>query len=156
MSKNLPTVAVGAGYNYHTLLDNDHSYAMLFATVSIPISDWWSGSHAIKRKKIAYQQAQEQLTDKAQLLTIRMQNAWNNVVEARQQLLIAQHSIEQSEENLRLHRDFYRAGTCKMSDLLEAQLLFQQSRDKYTDAYADLQNKILEYEQSTGTVTRTK
>lgn len=150
MSKNLPTVAVGAGYNYHTLLDNDHSYAMLFATVSIPISDWWGGSHAIKRKKIAYQQAQEQLTDKAQLLTIRMQNAWNNVVEARQQLLIAQHSIEQSEENLRLHRDFYRAGTCKMSDLLEAQLLFQQSRDKYTDAYADLQNKILEYEQSTG------
>ncbi len=150
MSKNLPTVAVGAGYNYHTLLDNDHSYAMLFATVSIPISDWWGGSHAIKRKKIAYQQAQEQLTDKSQLLTIRMQNAWNNVVEARQQLLIAQHSIEQSEENLRLHRDFYRAGTCKMSDLLEAQLLFQQSRDKYTDAYADLQNKILEYEQSTG------
>jgi len=150
VSKNLPTVAVGAGYNYHTLLDNDHSYAMLFATVSIPISDWWGGSHAIKRKKIAYQQAQEQLTDKAQLLTIRMQNAWNNVVEARQQLLIAQHSIEQSEENLRLHRDFYRAGTCKMSDLLEAQLLFQQSRDKYTDAYADLQNKILEYEQSTG------
>lgn len=150
MSKNLPTVAVGAGYNYHTLLDNDHSYAMLFATVSIPISDWWGGSHAIKRKKIAYQQAQEQLTDKAQLLTIRMQNAWNNVVEARQQLMIAQHSIEQSEENLRLHRDFYRAGTCKMSDLLEAQLLFQQSRDKYTDAYADLQNKILEYEQSTG------
>ena len=156
MSKNLPTVAVGAGYNYHTLLDNDHSYAMLFATVSIPISDWWGGSHAIKRKKIAYQQAQEQLTDKSQLLTIRMQNAWNNVVEARQQLLMAQHSIEQSEENLRLHRDFYRAGTCKMSDLLEAQLLFQQSRDKYTDAYADLQNKILEYEQSTGTVTRTK
>lgn len=156
IGKNLPTVAVGAGYNYHTLLDNDHSYAMLFATVSIPISDWWGGSHAIKRKKIAYQQAQEQLTDKAQLLTIRMQNAWNNVVEARQQLMIAQHSIEQSEENLRLHRDFYRAGTCKMSDLLEAQLLFQQSRDKYTDAYADLQNKILEYEQSTGTVTRTK
>ena len=71
-------------------------------------------------------------------------------MEARQQLLMAQHSIEQSEENLRLHRDFYRAGTCKMSDLLEAQLLFQQSRDKYTDAYADLQNKILEYEQSTG------
>ena len=150
IGKNLPTVAVGVGYNYHTLLENDHSFAMLFATVSVPISDWWGGSHAIKRKKIAYQQAQDQLADNAQLLTIRMQNAWNSVVEARLQLDIAQRSIEQSEENLRLHRDYYRAGTCKMSDLLEAQLLYQQSCDKHTDAYADLQNKILEYKQSTG------
>ncbi len=37
-----------------------------------------------------------------------------------------------------------------MADLLEAQLLYQQSRDKHTDAYADLQNKLLEYRQSTG------
>ena len=150
VGQNLPTVAVGLGYNYHTLLDNNRSFAMLFATVSIPISDWWGGSHAIKRKKIAYQQAQDQLADNAQLLTIRMQNAWNGVVEARQQLDIAQRSIEQSEENLRLHRDYYRAGTCKMSDLLEAQLLYQQSCDRHTDAYADLQNKILDYKQSTG------
>ncbi len=150
IGKNLPTVAVGAGYNYHNLLDNDHSFAMLFASVSVPISDWWGGSHAIKRKKIAYQQAQEQLADNAQLLTIRMQNAWNSVVESQQQLQIAQRSIEQSEENLRLHRNFYRAGTCKMSDLLEAQLLYQQSYDMYTDAYAELQNKILEYRQSIG------
>lgn len=67
-----------------------------------------------------------------------MQKAWNDVVEARQQLQIARHSIEQSEENLRLNRDRYRAGTCRMSDLLEAQLLYQQSCDKHTDAYADL------------------
>ena len=150
IGKNLPTVAVGAGYNYHTLLDCDHSFGMIFATVSVPISDWWGGSHAIRRKKIAYQQAQEQLTDNAQLLTIRMQNAWNSVVESQHQLAIARRSIEQSEENLRLHRDYYRAGTCKMSDLLEAQLLYQQSCDKHTDAFADLQNKILEYKQSTG------
>ena len=150
IGQNLPTIAVGAGYNYHNLLDNDRTFGMIFATVSVPISDWWGGSHAIRRKKIAYQQAQEQLTDNAQLLTIRMQNAWNSVVEAQQQLAIAQRSIEQSEENLRLHRDYYRAGTCKMSDLLEAQLLYQQSCDKHTDAYADLQNKILEYRQSIG------
>ena len=150
VGQNLPTVAVGAGYNYHNLLDNNHTFGMVFATVSVPISDWWGGSHAIKRKKIAYQQAIDEQQDKAQLLQIRMQNAWNDVVEARQQLQIAQRCIEQSEENLRLHRDRYRAGTCRMSDLLEAQLLYQQSCDKHTDAYADLQNKLLEYKQSIG------
>ena len=150
IGKNLPSVAVGAGYNYHNLLDRNHTFGMVFATVSVPISNWWGGSHAIKRKKIAQQQAEEQRADNAQLLQIRMQNAWNSVIEAQQQLQLAQRSIEQSEENLRLHRDYYRAGTCKMSDLLEAQLLYQQTLDKQTNAFADLQNKQLEYRQSIG------
>ena len=150
IGQNLPTVAVGAGYTYHNLLDNDHTFGMLFATVSVPITDWWGGSHAIKRRKIEQQKAQDQLIDNAELLKIRMQNAWNGVEESYQQLLIAQRSIEQAEENLRLNRDYYRAGTSKMSDLLEAQLLYQQSCDKHTDAYADYQNKQLEYRQAVG------
>jgi len=150
VGKNLPTVGVGAGYNYHNLMDNDHTFGMIFATVSVPISDWWGGSHAIKRKKIAQQQAEEQLADNAELLKVRIQKAWNDVLEARQQLDLAQRGIEQAEENLRLNRDYYRAGTSKMSDLLEAQLLYQQTLDRRTDAYADLQNKLLDYRQSIG------
>ena len=57
VGQNLPTVAVGAGYNYHNLLENNHTFGMIFATVSVPISDWWGGSHTIKRKKIEYQKA---------------------------------------------------------------------------------------------------
>ena len=150
IGKNLPTLGIGAGYNYHNLFDNNHTFGMVFATVSVPISDWWGGSHAVKRKKIAQQQAEEQLADNSQLLKIRMQNAWNNVEESRQQLQIAQRSIEQAEENLRLNRNYYKAGTSKMSDLLEAQLLYQQSLDRRTDAFADYQNKLLEYRHATG------
>ena len=150
IGKNLPSVAVGAGFNYHNLLEKDHSFGMVFATVSVPISDWWGGSHAIKRKKLEKQQAQEQLYDNAELLKIRMQSAWNSVEESYQQLLLAQRSIEQAEENLRLNRDYYNAGITKMSDLLEAQMLYQQSCDKRTDAFAEYQNKILEYRQATG------
>jgi outer membrane protein TolC len=150
VGKNLPSLGVGAGYNYHNLLENDHSFGMVFATVSVPISDWWGGSHAIKRSKIQQQKAEAQLADNAQLLKIRMQKAWNDVQETYGQLGIARRSIEQAEENLRLNRNFYRAGTCRMSDLLEAQLLYQQACDKHTDAYADYQNKLLEYRQSVG------
>ena len=150
IGQNLPSVAVGAGYNYHNLLENDRSFGMVFATVSVPISDWWGGSHAIKRKKLEQQQAREQLADNAELLKIKMQSAWNSVEESYQQLLLAQRSIEQAEENLRLNRDYYNAGMTKMSDLLEAQMLYQQSCDKRTDAFADYQNKLLEYRQATG------
>ena len=150
VGKNLPSVGVGAGYNYHNLLDNDHTFGMIFATVSVPISGWWGGSHAIKRKKIEHEKAQAQLADNSELLMIRMQKAYNDVEEARQQLDIAQRSIEQAEENLRLNRNFYQAGTTKMSDLLEAQLLYQQARDKQTDAVANYYNKRLEYRQAIG------
>ena len=150
VGQNLPSVAVGAGYNYHNLLDNNRSFGMVFATVSVPISDWWGGSHAIKRKKLEQQQAQEQLADNAELLKIKMQSAWNSVEESYQQLQLAQLSIEQAEENLRLNRDYYNAGMSKMSDLLEAQMLYQQSCDKRTDAFADYQIKLLEYRQATG------
>jgi hypothetical protein len=37
-----------------------------------------------------------------------------------------------------------------MSDLLEAQMLYQQSCDRRTDAFADYQNKLLEYRQAIG------
>lgn len=150
VGQNLPSVGVGVGYNYHNLLDNDRSFGLVFATVNIPISDWWGGSHAIKRKKIEVQKAEEQLEDNTQLLQIRMQNAWNGVQESYQQLLLAQRSIEQAQENLRLNRNYYNAGTSKMSDLLQAQLLFQQAQDKRTDAFSDYHNKLLEYKHSIG------
>jgi len=150
VGENLPSVAVGAGYNYHNLMETNHTFAMVFATVSVPISNWWGGSHAIKRKKIEYQKAVDEQKDKAELLQIRMQSAWNSVTEAHQQLDIAQRNIEQAKENLRLNREFYRAGTSKMSDLLEAQMLYQQALDGRTDAFAEYQNKLLEYRQATG------
>ena len=150
IGEQLPTVAVGAGYNYHNILESDRTFGMVFATVSVPISGWWGGSHAIKRKKIEQLKAEQQLTDNTELLKIRMQNAWNAVVQASQQLALAQRSIEQSAENLRIHRDYYHAGTVTMSDLLEAQLLHQQSCDKRVDAYINYQTSLLDYKQACG------
>lgn len=150
VGKNLPQVAIGAGLQHTDVLSAKNNFGLVFAQVSVPISEWWGGSHAIKRKKLAEQEAREQLTDNRQLLEIRMQKDWNDVDDAYKQLVLAKKSINQSEENLRLNRDYYKAGTVKMTDLLDAQQLYQQARDRYTDAVADLQNKIEAYKKSTG------
>jgi outer membrane protein TolC len=92
----------------------------------------------------------EQQADNAQLLVIGMQHAWDNLVEAREQLSLAELSIVQAAEDLRINRDHYNAGINKMSDLLEAQLLYQQACDKRTDAFADYQNKVIAYRQAVG------
>lgn len=146
----MPSVGVGAGYSYSNLMGTGKNNATVFATISVPMSDWWGGTHAVRRKKIAQRQAEDEQQDRAELLVIKMQNAWNNVEQAYKQLGIAERSIAQSEENLRLHRDYYRAGTATMSDLLEAQMLYQQSQDSRADAFADYQNSILAYRQAVG------
>lgn len=150
VGKLLPSVAVGAGYMYDNLMDKDHGFALAFATVSVPISDWWGGSHAVKRQRLEVDNAQNNLADGSQLLILAMQKAWNELDNAYRQMCIARRSIEQSEENLRLNEQYYKAGTIKMSDLLDAQGLYQESRDKYAETFAQFQIKKLEYSQATG------
>ena len=149
VGKNLPSVGVGASYSYNDWFEKSTS-AMIFATVSVPISGWWGGSHNIKKQRLALDDAKEQLQDNSQKLIIRMNNAWAAVETSHKKLFIAHNAIEQAEENLRLNKDYYRVGKTKMSDLLLAQEQYQQARDRYTDAYADFQTKQLEYRQATG------
>ena len=148
---NLPKVGVGANYSWNNfLVDDGRGSGMLFAAVQIPISGWWGGSHAIKKQKLALDNAREQLEDNSQKLIIRMNSAWASVETSYKKLVIAHDAITQAEENLRLNKDYYRVGTTKMSDLLLAEEQYQTACDRYTDAYAAMQIKILEYRQATG------
>ena len=70
--------------------------------------------------------------------------------DAYKQVAIAQESITQSEENLLLNTDFYQAGTATISALLDAQTLYQQSRDKYVESFTNYEVKKREYLQATG------
>lgn len=150
IGKNLLTIAIGGGYAYENLLGKDHTFWLGFATVSVPISGWWGGSHDIQRQKLQLRNAENQLADQSQLLVIRMKHIWDDLNDAYKQVKIALLSIEQAKENLRLNTDYYAAGTCTMSDLLDAQSLYQQSRDKYVETYAQYEVKKREYLQVTG------
>lgn len=150
VGQNLPTVAIGGGYMYDDLMDKSHQFWLGFATVSIPLSGWWGGSHEMKKQRLAVRNAENTLQDNSQLLVIGMENKWNDMNDAYRKIGIAMESIAQAEENLRLHDDYYRAGTATMSDLLEAQTLYQNSRSAYVEAYAEYQIKKREYLQATG------
>ena len=150
VGQNLPTVAIGGGYMYDDLMDKSNQFWIGFATVSIPLSGWWGGSHEMKKQRLAVRNAENTLQDNSQLLVIDMENKWNDMNDTYRKIGIAMESIAQAEENLRLHDDYYRAGTATMSDLLEAQTLYQNSRSAYVEAYAEYQIKKREYLQATG------
>lgn len=145
IGSNLPQVAVGAGWYYHDLLDQNHNFGALELVVNIPLSGWWGGSHAIKRKRIELENAKTELSDKSQLLQLNMQNKWDEVTSAHRKMEIARQSIAQSAENLRLNRLYYEAGTATITDLLEAQTLHRQSLDDYAASYGNFQTTVAEY-----------
>ena len=158
IGKRLPTIGIGAGYMYYNLpdrhewkvLEDTRSMGMVFASVVVPLSDWWGGTHAIRQKNVQLKIAEYAKQSNGELLLVQMQQTWSELVEAYGQVKIARESVEKSEENMRIHTDAYHAGTIAISEWLDAQTLLQQSRDQYTEEVTGYLTKRARYLQATG------
>ncbi|MCZ2102428.1 MAG: TolC family protein [Chitinophagales bacterium] len=149
----LPTVAVGlAGYHINMLEKDATNFTngMAYVSVSIPISDWWGGSYAIKEQSIRQKIAQNTFDDTKGLLNLQMEKAWTDVNEAWKQIEIIKETVVQAEENLKVSQTGYNSGVVNLSDLLEAQALVQETADKLTDAQTQYKLAVTTYLQVTG------
>lgn len=149
----LPTVAVGvAGYYYHPLTKgaNDDFNGLIYATVSIPISDWWGGSHSIKEQKIKQKIAKNTFEDTKELLNLQMEKARTDMNEAYKQISILQETILQAEENLKVSQTGYENGIVTLSDLLEAQALAVETEGNLIEAQTQYKLAVTNYLQVTG------
>jgi outer membrane protein TolC len=153
--KHLPTVALGVGWTYLNidkggLMPMNNDFGMVFANVSVPISDWWGGSRAIKKQKIQVRIAENEKRNAEELLLIQMQQLRNDVDEAAQQVQLADKAIAAALENVRLNDDYYQAGTGLLTDLLDAQNALQQARDQRTEAVTVFCMKLARYSKAVG------
>lgn len=144
--KYMPTAAIGISDMYYNMMAKNVNNGVVFATVAVPISAWWGGSHAIRKAKLAQQQAANDYEDTVEKLRLDNQTAWNNLQESLSQITIAEKSITSAEENLRMSFDQYKAGTLPLIDLLDAQTLRQQAADRLIEARANYQLRLAEYE----------
>ncbi len=153
--KNLPTVAVcvtgmnmgigGLSSNVRRNVDTHITNGITLANVSVPISSWWGGSHAIQRQKLKAQQAKYDCEEALEMLTIDIESAWSNLQEAQQQVSVAEIAVIQSEENLRQSSAKYSAGTEDLTDLLDAETLHRQSQNNLSSAFAAFQIAMSKY-----------
>ena len=152
--KLLPTVAVGAGWNYTNFdkgspLASKKDFGMVFATVSVPLTDWWGGSKAIKKQKLQVKIAENDKRNAEEMLLIQMQQLRNDVEEAAQQIQLADKAITSALENVHLNSDYYKAGISLLADLLDAQNALQQARDQRTEAITVFCVKLARYKLAT-------
>ncbi len=157
--KYLPHLGVGL-MGYHTGLggysENAKAYlpgnlnnGLVFGTLSVPLSDWWGGSHAMKRQKIKLQQAQSDHENTRQMLQIDIERAWTNLQETYKQTQIAEASCEEAAENLRMTTDQYRMSTCTLTDLLDAETLNRQAQNDLARAKANYHIALADYRRKT-------
>jgi len=143
--KLMPQLAVGVSGLYLDMLDNKNSNLLAFATLSIPISDWWGGSKKMKQHKLKLNIAQNKLDETFELLELEIEKKFKDLNEAFQQIAVAQKSVSQAEEHHKVINDNFQAGVVSTSDLLEAQALLLQTKDAETNSLCNYKVRLAYY-----------
>jgi outer membrane protein TolC len=146
----MPQLALGAMAAYVDVANSGITQKFAFASLSIPITDWWGGSHKLKQQNLKIEKARNKLSETSELLELQIKQADNEVKENFDQVKLAQKSVEQARENLKVTDDNYRSGNIGISDLLEAQALFQSSKDNLANSRCNYKIAMSKYLQAIG------
>ena len=138
----LPQLAIGVGASYGNLIvDRYSANGLAFATLQVPLTDWWTTSHKAKEQEIRIQQAENSSRDYTEKMELETEQAIHNVQEAQAQVALAESTLYDAKENLENVLTNYEAGLVPVSELLEARTLYSQAQDQLTEARIDLHLK---------------
>ena len=146
----MPQLALGAMAAYVDIANSGNTQKFAFASLSIPITDWWGGSHKIRQQQVRIEKARNKLSETSELLVLQIEQTNNELQETSDQIQLAKKSVEQARENLKVTGDNYRSGNIGISDLLEAQALLQSSNDNLTNRRCNYQISLSHYLQAIG------
>lgn len=146
IGETLPHLMVGIGASYGNIFfDRSKFNGLAFATLKIPLTDWWESAYKIKQQQLMIQKAENQKDDLTQKMMLETRQAWNNVMEAAEQIQLMKSTIQDAELNLSTSSVNYKAGMIPLSDLLEAQTLLRQAQSQYIDALISYKIKSAHY-----------
>ncbi len=146
----LPSVAVGGALMCNNVMDKTSYNAMLLGTVSIPISGWWEASHSLEERKVQEEIAELTKNETAELLELQINQAWNSLNEAFNNIALGSKMVEQAEENFKVVESNYKAGVVGLSDLLEAKAALENAQDKLIEFKTNYKYAIATYMKAIG------
>jgi outer membrane protein len=151
LGEYLPEAGIGLSGQYLKFDESkERTLGLIFGTVSVPISKWWSGAHELEERSIKEEIAENNFKNNSELLILQIEKAWQDLTDAYKQYLLSEEAKTQAEENMKVNDDSYKNGLSNVSDLLEAQTLLQQTREQLINAKANYSTKKTNYLQVTG------
>ena len=130
----LPQIMLGGAYYWGNPVKTEYNHnGLLFATATIPLSQWWETSHKIREHNIAIRQYELQRDNLLKQMTLEQQQAYNQMLEAEALLRSDSSALEMAQENYRLALVNYEAGINTLNDVLQANALLLQAQNAITD-----------------------
>ena len=122
------------------------------AVLKVPIFHGNETKHKVAAAREELRQdwlRQEELADK---MNLDLQQQANNVDEARLELQLRKRNLDQCEENLRTIRKAYSVGMETLSEVLTAQLLWQQAYAELVESRYQAKVKIMKWRKAAGRI----
>lgn len=138
----------GLKINDETLIDGSTFAVMM--NISIPLFHFGENHNKIKASRAKVEKARLEQEYKTEQMQLQITQAINNLEEANLECKLSEENLEQTTENLRLSRQAYDVGLEALSELLEAQSLWQQAHQSHVDAQFKLYLSYIEYKKAIG------
>ena len=123
-------------------------------SLKVPIFHFRAQHNKVKAAKEQLALAEAEKDSKDELMLLELTKAINELTEAQLEREIADRSLAQAEENMKLSKSGYSNGLETLSDYLEAQALWQSAYATKVDAYFQLYLKNLSYMKAAGLLNR--
>jgi outer membrane protein TolC len=149
----LPQLSIGAtGYYLDPFLKGQKGdfNGLLYASLSIPITDWWGAKHKMKEQEYRTQITENNRMENIELLGLQIEKSWTDLNESYDKIILLKETLQQAEENVRVNKNSYDNGLIQLSDLLEAQAIKVETEDKLTEAKTQYKINVTNYLQVTG------
>ncbi|MEZ4801702.1 MAG: TolC family protein [Gelidibacter sp.] len=164
ISKNkaayLPTLSAYANYgassfgnDFSTAMSTWYDYSTVGLKLNVPIFSGFKNSSKVKQSKLEYDN--QILTNK-----LNVENYKLDIENAKTQLVSSYANLKKNKENLDLAKDVldastleYREGTTDLSDLLDVDFSFKESRTNFITSLFDYLNAQIGYQKSKGSIT---
>ncbi len=154
----LPQLGLMAHYGYtHGLEVMDQYFfkkpsAAVIVNLTIPLYHANEGYHKVKAAKLEHERTVLENEDLIEKMNLELQQSANALDESILELDLTRKNVEQAQENLRASRKSFDVGLESLSDLLEAQTLWQQAYAKQVIAQAQVIVNTVRYKKASGTL----
>jgi len=152
----LPQLGVMAtwGYAHGVKVMDDYMFnrpgGSLMANLTVPLYHANEAQHKVKAAKLELERTRLEQEDLIEKMNLEMQQACNRMNESLLEVALTRKNLEQAEENLRASRKSYDHGLESLTNLLEAQTLWQQAYARKAMADAELVTNIARYKKACG------
>ena len=149
-----PSVSLSGNYeiNSENFQDTGSNYT-IGAIVSVPLFTGGRISAKIREAEINLKQTQAMILGLEQQVCGETRQAFFNARSAWDRIQVVQAAIGQSQESLRIVRNRYQNGLFTITDLLDAEVMVQQSLTHHLKAIHDYKAAVIRLDLAAGTIT---